>query len=460
MSPLRALWQRLSEPSLVRRGTVATLLVFLLIWATLLSYEYGKNRRYLAEPPSLAQYGDALLVALDETADPAQARIFMAATERWTAIRRTQNERLSGIVLYELQDGRGERIYASEGWPWPRGTGAAEAAGRWEAQYWHYDRRSPHWRLQILNPRRTVGAFLRYNAGFILPYLLVAFPFVLIAVWVTVRASLRPLDQLARRIAARADDDLRAVGVPARYRELKPLVQALDMLLARLRRTVARERAFVQDAAHEIRTPLAVINAEAHVLAQAQDAAERSRAELQLNQAIARASHLARQLLDLATLDRAGPSCASQVDLAHWLRALLGPAARTAMQDGRELSLDAPDTLPWRIDLGALESIVQNLVDNALRHGTPGSTVAVALRAQGDGLALTVRDDGPGIAAAERAQVFERFHRGADPRASGAGLGLAIVRQAAARLGGSVEIVDGLQGRGVGLRVRLPAVPP
>ena len=122
MSPLRALWQRLSEPSLVRRGTVATLLVFLLIWATLLSYEYGKNRRYLAEPPSLAQYGDALLVALDETADPAHARIFMAATERWTAIRRTQNERLSGIVLYELQDGRGERIYASEGWPWPRGT--------------------------------------------------------------------------------------------------------------------------------------------------------------------------------------------------------------------------------------------------------------------------------------------------------------------------------------------------
>ncbi|HWT18940.1 MAG TPA: histidine kinase dimerization/phospho-acceptor domain-containing protein, partial [Variovorax sp.] len=299
MNALHILWRHMAEPSLVRRGTWSTLLVFLLIWCALLSYLYVENRKYLAEAPGFQQFGDALLVALDETPDPLQASVVMAATERWTAIRRTQDQRLNGVVLYELRDTNGTRVFASDGWP---REAARPSDSGWSDRYWRYDRTSSHWRLQILNPRRTGSAFLRYNARFILPYLLVAFPFVLLAVWLTVRASLRPLQQLARRIEERPSDDLRAVGVPARYRELRPLVQALDTLLLRLRGTVERERAFVQDAAHEIRTPLAVINAQAHVLAQATDAAQRAQAEAELNLAIARTSHLAQQLLDLAAL--------------------------------------------------------------------------------------------------------------------------------------------------------------
>ena len=447
MSALHTLWRRVSEPSLVRRGTGSTLLVFLLIWCALLAYLYAENRKYLAEAPGFQQFGDALLVALDETPHPQQARVVMAATERWTAIRRTQDKRLAGIVRYELRDSHGALVYASEGW-----TGAAAGGDA----YWRYDRTSPHWRLQILNPRRTGSAFLRYNASFILPYLLVAFPFVLLAVWLTVRASLRPLQQLARRIEERPSDDLSAVGVPARYRELKPLVQALDTLLLRLRGTVQRERAFVQDAAHEIRTPLAVINAQAHVLAQATDAAQRAQAEAELNLAIARTSHLAQQLLELAALDRAGTPQASRIDLAHWMRTLLGHAAQAALREGRELSLEAPDTLHGSIDLPAMESVVRNLVDNALRHGVPGSGIAVSLRTEDGQLLVEVRDDGPGIPEAQRARAFERFHRGGDARASGAGLGLSIVREATLRLGGVVEIVEGLRGRGVGFRVCVP----
>lgn len=448
-----AAWRRLAEPSLVRRSTWSVLLVFALIWVALLGYLYAENRKYLAEAPSLQKFGDALLVALEETPDASHAGAVMAATERWTAIRRTQSEQLSGTVLYELlsRDG-GRRVYMSDGWQ------AADDLPDGAAQdYWRYDRTGEHWQLRILNPRRTSTAFLRYNARFILPYLLVAFPFVLLVVWLTVRASLRPLQQLASRIDERASDDLRSVGVPARYRELKPLVGALDGLLARLRTTVERERAFVQDAAHEIRTPLAIINAQAHVLAQAGDAAERGQAERQLTLAIARTSHLASQLLDLATLDRTGPLARSRVDLAPWLRLLLGPAAQAALRAGRELSLEAPDTLPFDTDLAALESIVQNLVDNALAHGQPGREIAVALRNEAGAVRIDVRDDGPGIPVAQRQHVFERFHRSAEPGASGAGLGLAIVRQAAARLGGNVEIVDGLDGRGVGFSVRLPA---
>jgi len=274
-----------------------------------------------------------------------------------------------------------------------------------------------------------------------------------------VRASLRPLQQLARRIEERPSDDLSAVGVPARYRELKPLVQALDTLLLRLRGTLQRERAFVQDAAHEIRTPLAVINAQAHVLAQATDASQRAQAEAELNLAIARTSHLAQQLLELAALDRAGTPQVSPIDLAHWMRTLLGHAAQAALREGRELSLEAPDTLHGRIDLPAMESVVRNLVDNALRHGVPGTSIAVNLRTEEGRLLVEVRDDGPGIPEAQRAHAFERFHRGGDARASGAGLGLSIVREATLRLGGSVEIVEGLRGRGVGFRVSLPWAP-
>lgn len=366
MSAWQTLWRQATEPSLVRRGTWSTLLVFLLIWCALLGYLYAENRKYLAEAPGLQQFGDALLAALDETPDPLQARVVMAATERWTAIRRTQDKRLHGIVLYELSDSHGTRVFASSGWPGAATAARSDASDvAWADRYWRYDRTSEHWRLQILNPRRTGSAFLRYNARFILPYLLVAFPFVLLAVWLTVRASLHPLEQLARRIEERPNDDLSAIGVPARYRELRPLIQALDTLLLRLRGTMERERAFVQDAAHEIRTPLAVINAQAHVLAQATDAGQRAQAEAELNLAIARTSHLAQQLLDLAALDRAGTLQTSRIDLAHWMRTLLGHAAQAALREGRELSLDAPDTLHGRIDLPAMESIVRNQIGRA-----------------------------------------------------------------------------------------------
>ena len=97
-------------------------------------------------------------------------------------------------------------------------------------------------------------------------------PFVLVPVWLSVRNGLRPLQQLARGIARRPADDLQPVGFNARHRELKPLEQALDALFARLRQKVERERAFVQDAAHEIRTPLAVITAQAHVMARSPSA--------------------------------------------------------------------------------------------------------------------------------------------------------------------------------------------
>ena len=457
------LWHRLrawlSEPTLVRRSTWSVLLAFFVIWAVLLAYVYALNRNALATGPGLQKFGRALAGALAEIDDPAQARATLAATARWLNERRADDERFTGRYKFALADRDGATVYAPPGF-------AADAARPVDA-ITHADiEGQPHriyqagagrWTLRIAEPRRMPSAFLSYNARFLLPYLLIAMPVVLLAVWLSVRNGLRPLQVLAERMAGRREDDLQPVGFDARHRELRPLVQALDRLLGSARERLQRERAFVQDAAHELRTPLAVITAQAHVLARSQDSAVRAAAQQHLDQAIQRSAHLAQQLLALAELDEAPRSAPQPADLAERVRAILAQAAPAAMARGIELALEAPEHLVRPVDLPALESIAANLVDNAVRYAGTGCTVLVTLRAAGPGWSLAVQDDGPGIPAAEHARVFERFYRAAGQAASGSGLGLAIVRQAALRLGGSVRIGAGLQGRGVGLLVELPA---
>ena len=144
------------------------------------------------------------------------------------------------------------------------------------------------------------------------------------------------------------------------------------------------------------------------------------------------------------------------LDVAQWLRGALAQAAPQAIARQIELSLDAPDILPARLDQPAFESIAHNLIDNALRYTPHGGNVAVALRREGAALQLSVQDDGPGIPATEHQRVFERFYRGAGHAANGSGLGLAIVRQAVLRMGGQVQIGLGVNGKGVGFFVSIP----
>ena len=138
------------------------------------------------------------------------------------------------------------------------------------------------------------------------------------------------------------------------------------------------------------------------------------------------------------------------------MRGALAQAAPQAIARQIELSLDASDTLPARLDQPAFESIAHNLIDNALRYAPHGGNVAVALRHTGAALQLSVQDDGPGIPASEQQRVFERFYRGTGHAANGSGVGLAIVRQAVLRMGGQVQIGVGLNGKGVGFFVSIP----
>lgn len=454
-----ARWLR---PSLTRRVVLALLLAFALVGAVLLAQSYFEFRReFSAGEDSLLVKAVKVVGASLEPVDNAHdAAVVLQTIQRQSDQARSQNK-LEGALLIELCDHTGQRIYAT-----PELGGVAldaPATGQRDQLIGSHHYRvtqasTGRWQLRMGEPRMTDATALSLLGRDLVPSLLIAFPLVLLPVWFAVRQALRPLRLLSSGMSQRNDDDLTPLDIDLKYAELQPMVSAFNDLLAKLRDKVQRERAFVQDAAHELRTPMAVISAQAHVLARAASDAERHQAESALEQAIQRASHLAQQLLALASLDDTRPIATQRIDVAHLLQTLLAQAAPTAAQCRIELSLDAPDSLLIEADRPALQSVIQNLIDNALRYGHAGGQVAVTLQVSADQITLTVADDGPGIPEAERAHIFDRFVRGAGHDTPGTGLGLAIVKQAVQRLRGSVEISAGIGGTGVAFVVRLP--PP
>jgi two-component system sensor histidine kinase QseC len=237
---------------------------------------------------------------------------------------------------------------------------------------------------------------------------------------------------------------------------LKPLVVALDTLLAQLLRKIDNEQTFLATVAHELRTPLAVINAQATVLAKAANEQERLEAEQRMNAAIVRRAHLVHQLLVLARMETAQPADVAEVDLAMLAREEIGNLVPAALAREIEIALEAPETLIFALEVSAFQSALQNLLDNAIRYGRDGGRIGVELR-RGDGvLTLAVSDDGPGIA--DSARAFERFYRGPAQNRPGAGLGLTIVKLATVRMGGEIRLSSREDGRGCRFEVRIPAV--
>jgi two-component system sensor histidine kinase QseC len=280
-------------------------------------------------------------------------------------------------------------------------------------------------------------------------YMSIAFPFILLPAWLAVSHGLRPLRRLSQAIAARGAAELAPVDIETRHEELKPLVTALDDLLMRLRNKVESEQLFVANAAHELRTPLAVITAQAHTLVKAGTATERVEAQSRLNSAIERASHLTHQLLAVARLQMERSRELSTVDVTLLTQKELGNFVPAALERNIDISLSAPDKLLYVLEAHTFRSILQNLIDNAIRYGREGGNVVVELLLRGRTLVLCVADDGPGISATERERVFERFYRGTERSDTrGSGLGLTIVKQAASRLNGRVQVSPGSGGRG------------
>lgn len=289
----------------------------------------------------------------------------------------------------------------------------------------------------------------------------------MILLWCLVVTSLagwrgfKPITALARQLADRRVGDLSPLHATRLYSETAPVVHEINALMSRESARLETERGFLADAAHELRTPLAAINAQAHLLASTADPAMRALAVEELQQGIDRVSHLLEQLLTVARLEATTVAAAREtLDLAELCRQRLAPLSRLARTRAIELTLDAPDALNVSIDRAGFISILDNLVDNAIRYTPSGGHVAVRLVMHSREFELQVRDDGPGIAPADRELVFERFVRLPGQVESGSGLGLAIVQRVATAEDATLRFIEGLSGRGVGFSVRMGQAAP
>lgn len=452
----RALARLSPRPSLVRRITLTLLGAFALVWAVLLARDYLLFQNQLDQRESLQIVAHALAASLDP-ADPVLAgRIAQASETQTNRLRQHGIKPYPGNLLLRLETASGTPVYASapaRGTHIPPGEPGPEQVNIGARTYWSASVHTPHWRVQILEPALDQGRVLALLNAELLPYLLIALPLVALPIWLAVRRGLLPLRRLADAVATRAPDDFSPLKQRSRHAELRPLISAFNALFAHARTGIARERALVQDAAHELRTPLAVIAAQAHVLAHAETPEHTRQAQAALEHAVTRASHLVQQLLTLARLENTEPRPTQRTDLIATTRLLMISATPAATEKNIDLALDSPEQLWATLDVSAFHSVLENLLANAIAHCPQDSEVRVTLHEHDESLCLAVADNGPGIPPEEWPHLFERFRRGRQTQSSGSGLGLAIVRQATERLNGVIKTGPGLLGRGMGLEV-------
>ena len=293
----------------------------------------------------------------------------------------------------------------------------------------------------------------------VIPFL-VLLPVLGALIWWTVGIGLAQLDRIAREVKSRSAvqlEPLPLAGVPV---EARPLIEALNDLLKRRSAALAAQRAFIADAAHEMRTPLTALQLQASLIERAGSDASRVAAVADLKRGLVRASHVVQQLLTLAREEPGGgaPQSLARVDLVG----LAGMAAAdyTLLAESRGIDLGLGESVasaPANGDGEALRTLVANLVENAIRY-TPGpGRVDIAVAIEGGRSLLTVSDSGPGIPPEERERVFDRFYRRSEAAEPGSGLGLAIVKAIADRHGAGIELGDSPLG-GLLVCVRFPPV--
>jgi two-component system, OmpR family, sensor histidine kinase TctE len=267
----------------------------------------------------------------------------------------------------------------------------------------------------------------------------------LVIVWFGVKQGLQPLARLSDEIKSRSAGDLRPIDAAGAPEETRPLVGALNGLLEEVSAASRKEQRFLADAAHQLRTPLAGLQAHTE-LALAQPMPQACRLQLeQVHKATIRTARLANQLLTLA---RAEPGARSGSESIN-LKDLAGTEAETWVRQSLVRDIDLGfelDAAPVDGDAFLLREALSNLVHNALEYSQRGGRVTVRTGRRNGHSFLEVEDDGPGIAHAQRLRVLERFYRVPGTPGTGSGLGLAIVREIAASHGASVSIDDAAAG--------------
>ena len=259
------------------------------------------------------------------------------------------------------------------------------------------------------------------NRGYYLLPLVISLPFLIFPAWLSVRLALRPWRQVSKETAERGPADLTPLSYTPPHKELKPLVQSINSLLQRVRDSTSRERSLIADAAHELRTPLAAMRVNVEALKEQSTDEDQRELMGNLLRSNDRAARLVGQLLQLMRSD-----AVSDTTLPVMLSFDALVQDRLAMIEGLasardiELELVSEDRVPVLGERESLVSMIDNLINNAIKYSPAGGTVVVRVGREGQQALLTVTDQGPGIPAALRERVFDRFFRNPDQSADAA----------------------------------------
>jgi two-component system sensor histidine kinase QseC len=287
------------------------------------------------------------------------------------------------------------------------------------------------------------------SIGYYLEPLLFSLPLLLIPAFFIIRVGLRPLKTIVGEIEERSATDLSPLA-PSPYRELSSLVTSVNRLMERLTERLEREKEFLLDAAHELKTPLSIIQVNADSLNNSLTPQRQQEATEGLRQGVGRATHTVHQLLALARSDSDRDNADLQdIDLVELVRDRMAQAVQLATLRGIELELHSPEACHLPLNRESMASLLDNVISNAIKYSPSDSPVLVSVKQAEGKVELTVADQGPGIPPELRQKVFERFFRLPGQDQPGSGLGLAIAERAASRNNGKISLCAGERGAGL-----------
>lgn len=428
-------------------------------WFATAFFSYLDTKRQIDEmlDTSLIQSADFLLVLLDRLPpgelDGASPLELGTGKEQMVAYRVWTSDRSPGIRS------PGMPMLSPDTWK----PGFSDRAGDQEQWRVYGARNESGLFIEVAQRHEFRTAFAESVATHIMHPVWFAIPLLAILIWFSVRWGLAPLQTVTENVERRSASNLEPLNPQEAPSEIRPLLDALNRLFARIGTLLERERRFTADAAHELRTPLAAIKTHAQVARQARDAGERRQAIESVIQGTDRANRLVEQLLVLARLDHQSMSVAQErVNLTEIVvNGVIDetPRATAKWVDlGMSEGTDNEAIITGNADL--LKILIRNLLDNAVRYTPEGGKVNASVRLHDGRVILQIADSGPGIPPERRKRVFDRFYRVEGSAQQGCGLGLSIVSRIAEIYSASIDLTDGLDAGGLAVTVIFPLSPP
>jgi two-component system, OmpR family, sensor kinase len=350
----------------------------------------------------------------------------------------------NGVLLY----------YSKPGIELPRRLQLGFSTVSWRNQDWRvYTTLFRNHVIQTAQPLSLRQQMAASAALRIMIPILALVPLLAVLVWMGVGQGLRPLNDIAAALRLRKVEEMRPLPIAGLPDEIRPMIEALNDLLARLAGALETQRQFTADAAHELRSPLTALKLQMQLAERSATTAERAEAFHSLKLGVERATRLVQQLLTLARLEPGQDRAMASVELDQLARNVTADFAALAQSKGVDLGFNAAGPVVIMGNADALRVMLGNLIDNAIQYTPPGGKADVKVGDAGQDAVVEVSDTGPGIPPEERERVFDRFYRPTGSPGPGSGLGLAIVKKIADNHAARISLETG-EG-GTGLRVQV-----